>query len=442
MNHNTEFNFYSEKLINEICNFIKENNRTNLFFWGSIGIGKTYIIEKILLNLHYEILHYDILTSTYRKCNKNSKKVAFSIDNLMNDKKVIIIDNAESVTITNEKNKITKLISENSIDKKCMYILISNAKEIHMEEVLTKCKMFEFPNPDMGLIKQYIEQYFKTEEIKYNDTTTPSIITLIINYIDFDLRKLFFIISEIKIYYMGRINLDPCYIFESVDFYNILSSYVKIYKEVDIEHSYKLVLMNYDNKMLVDYYYNYDKVILPLYIQENYIRDVFNRKMLKKDKVMVMNKISDQYSFGDLIETNIYCEQNWNLQDMHCFLTTSYPLYILNANAQRYHSQNDIKYNTNFSSELNKTSLKNINRKNISNMTSIKYYKFTDLLEMRNLFIHLNSKNKTESITDAFNNISKDVNTKNKFLEILSKIDKTKKISSNNKIKKKYYYNS
>jgi hypothetical protein len=79
-----------------------------------------------------------------------------------------------------------------------------------------------------------------------------------------------------------------------------------------------------------------------------------------------MVNISESISIGDNIETSIYTDQNWYLQDVHGFYTCFYTSYIANKMTKKI-TTSEIK----FSADLNKTSLKNINKKNILNLEKI-----------------------------------------------------------------------
>jgi len=79
--------------------------------------------------------------------------------------------------------------------------------------------------------------------------------------------------------------------------------------------------------------------------------------------IKIMKDVSNSISWGDVIETSIYTDQNWFLQEnIHAFYTTINTSYNLN----KYPKNKQEKAKISFSSDLNKTSLKNINRKNIS----------------------------------------------------------------------------
>ena len=77
------------------------------------------------------------------------------------------------------------------------------------------------------------------------------------------------------------------------------------------------------------------------------------------EKLYQIVKISDSISRGDNIETSIYTDQNWYLQNIHGFYSCLNTSYWINKFNDKDIDQGSIK----FSSDLNKTSLKNINKK-------------------------------------------------------------------------------
>jgi Tfp pilus assembly pilus retraction ATPase PilT len=89
-----------------------------------------------------------------------------------------------------------------------------------------------------------------------------------------------------------------------------------------------------------------------------------------------------------------------------------------------------------FSSDLNQTSLKNINKKQITNLQKIFQNKsFNDIINLNKLIYHLV---KNEKIKELYS-IMKDYDSNVKTVETIIKIDKTlPKISLNQKNKKIY----
>ena len=65
-----------------------------------------------------------------------------------------------------------------------------------------------------------------------------------------------------------------------------------------------------------------------------------------------MKHVTESISRGDVIETNIYTDQNWYLQDIHGFITCAETSYHIN----KYNKiKKKLYYNLSFSSDLNKT---------------------------------------------------------------------------------------
>jgi hypothetical protein len=105
--------------------------------------------------------------------------------------------------------------------------------------------------------------------------------------------------------------------------------------------------------------YQLEKILLPLTFLENI--------PLKNITIDKYSDILDAYSNGDLIETSIYTDQNWYLQNLHAFETCIYPNYLLDKRDDNMIKESDLI----FTNDLNKTSLKNINKKNIDEIKSL-----------------------------------------------------------------------
>ena len=157
-------------------------------------------------------------------------------------------------------------------------------------------------------------------------------------------------------------------------------------------------------------------------IHENYIRKVLNKCSDNWNDVLFnLVKISDSISRGDNIETSIYTDQNWYLQNIHGFYTCLNSSYWINkSNKNNIIETNKIK----FSSDLNKTSLKNINRKNITNLLKIIPNKsIFEILILNRICNYLIKNNKESYIIEILSSYNKDISIKE--IELCLKIDKT-----------------
>ena len=130
-------------------------------------------------------------------------------------------------------------------------------------------------------------------------------------------------------------------------------------------------------------------------------------------------KISDSISRGDNIETSIYTDQNWYLQNIHGFYTCYNTSYWANKSDKKL-KKTDMK----FSADLNKTSLKNINKKNITNLEKIiSNRSIEEILLLCKITNHLVLNKQSNHIVDILKYYKKDIDIKD--LELCLKIDKT-----------------
>jgi hypothetical protein len=134
----------------------------------------------------------------------------------------------------------------------------------------------------------------------------------------------------------------------------------------------------------------------------------------------ILINISDSISIGDNIETSIYTDQNWYLQNIHGFYTCINTSYWINKTKINNKLEcNDIK----FSADLNKTSLKNINRKNILNLSKIINNKSNNDILMLNAICNKLIITDENKLINILTNYNKDLTIKQ--IELCLKIDKT-----------------
>jgi hypothetical protein len=177
--------------------------------------------------------------------------------------------------------------------------------------------------------------------------------------------------------------------------------------------------------------YRVDKVLVPLTIHENFTKSIFNKYNENSIYLEILNYVTDSISKGDVIETNIYTDQNWFLHDIHGFYTCVKTSYNINKYSKLC---KDSYYEMRFSSDLNQTSLKNINKKQISNLTKIFPNKsFNDIINLNKIIFNLVKNDKIKELY----NIMKDYDNNIKTVENIIKIDKTmSKITISQKNKK------
>jgi replication factor C subunit 1 len=390
------------------------SNKQCIIISGSQGIGKTLSIELILKKLGYLVRiinlndikehrnyndfndYYNFNNSIYSKINLNK-----------NTKVALIIDEIENITLTSEKKFIMDIYKENNKSKSFPLIFISNNQHSKLLNELKKgCIEIVFNIPCIKEIYKLIEYICKNENISFS---SDKIVDDIIKFSQFDVRRLINILQELSYHSInGKINKHQ------------VTEFINKSKEKNIN----IGLFDSTNKILNNYldyettikYYETEKVLLPLMIHENYIKRILSKPNNLWNNIL---NISESLSYGDNIETSIYTDQNWYLQNIHGFFTCLNTSYWINKD-----STNKINNDIKFSSDLNKTSLKNINRKNILNLSKIINNKSNlEILMLNKICNYFIENNKELELIKILNGYGKDVTIKE--IELCLKIDKT-----------------
>lgn len=404
---------------------------------GGHGIGKNLIIKLALQEREYQIKNIcstalknkDIVNDIIRSCAK-TKNVYNSLNNQVNEQKfAIVIDDTESITLKSEKENLAELLKLNDENRYFPIIFISNLQHSKLINNLKKTLLEITLNaPNIDQIKKYIIDICQKEKMTISD---DKVYYQIIRFSQFDIRRLLYVLQDL--YYTYKTKPITIEMFKE---YQHLSQKKDI--DIGLYYAAKNLLDEYKNINECLLLYESDKVLLPLTIYENYYRKIFKQKMSQIDILKIMSEVTNSVSIGDVIETNIYSDQNWFLQNIHGFFTCADTSYIINSIGSKYLNPNNksekINYELGFSVDLNKTSSKNINRKkNIFPLQAkFKNKNIDDMLYINKIFFEL-EKNKSNSI---IKNIKDHYNLNVKDVQIALKIDKTnEKINEKNEKK-------
>jgi replication factor C subunit 1 len=390
---------------------------------GNQGLGKTLAIKLILEELNYIIRiinpndikdhriyndfndYYNFINSVYSKIQFNDKQ---------NNKIALIFDETENITLTSEKKYIMDIHKENNKQKSFPLFFISNNQHSKLLNDLKKnCLEIVFTTPSIVDLRKLVLKILSSEKIKIE---TESYIDKLIDFSQYDIRRLINLLQELSYHVDSNNKITNKKIIEFID----KSREKNI--DVGLFDSTEKILNNYLDYDSIIKLYESEKVLLPLMVHENYLRKILNKTDKPFNSLLdSIVKVSNSLSRGDNIETSIYTDQNWYLQNIHGFFTclnTSYQISKIDNNNKI--NFDDIK----FSSDLNKTSLKNINRKNIVNLIKIINSKSNhEILMINKLCNHLIQNEKENELIEILNGYGKNISIKE--IELCLKIDKT-----------------
>ena len=411
------------KKIKEWLNSLKLKQKNNaIIISGNHGIGKTLTVKLILEEAGYivriinpseikDFRNLDDFDEYYHQENSIISKLNFYKDK--NNKIALIFDETENISLTSEKKYIMDIYKENNKTNSFPLVFISNNQHSKLLNDLKKnCEEISFHSPSSLEIKSLITSISTQEKFLIEDK--EDIYESIINFSQFDIRRLINILQELSFHHKSINTLSTLdEFFEKSRKKNI---------DVGLYEATEKILNKYLDYENIFKLYESEKVLLPLMIHEHYIKKVLNKSKQSWNKIIYsLVKISDSISRGDNIETSIYTDQNWYLQNIHGFyscLNTSF--WINRYDSNYFLPAGKMK----FSSDLNKTSLKNINRKNIHNLSKMISNKSIEEIifinQLANYFVKNNMEKELITILQTY---KKDITVKE--LELFLKIDKT-----------------
>ena len=361
----------------------------NLLVMGSHGCGKSVIVSIILNEYEYDIINLNMLDSKTKIDVDMMSRFEMTYKLEGNKKPILLIDGLESVITLNDKNGVFDIIKENNYRRWMPIIIITNNqhnKQLNeAKKYSNELKIFApYPNE----IFKWVNNICKNEKISIDYNTINKFIELCQN----DMRKILIQLDEIKINYGSK----------PIDI-KILESFAEIMKKKDLDFDlYKatdIMLTEYKNIETCLELYETEKVLMPLMIFENYY---------KFTKPTEYPKILNNLSTGDMLENYIYGEQNWDLLELHGMISCCIPSYLIN-----YHSNKVKKANLDFAADLNRTSVKQMNKKTIiktNNSLNKNCYKnvrnksIDEFIYMSEIVSKINGENKS-SKTQEQNNI-------------------------------------
>ena len=352
------------KILSRWIETFDSHKENAIIITGTYGIGKSLIIKLLLdqYNYNYNIIYPDDIKKHRADDDfldiynyNNSINCKINIKNSVKKKIAIVFDETELISLSNERKFILSIYKTNNKHKLFPLIFISNNHHSKLINDLKKnCTEIKFPPASTFDLINYVHKICKKEKIKVDGNEN---ILKLIEFSQKDIRRLINILQDFS-YNYTELNL------KNTD--EFINKSVKKHIDIGLYDASMNLINNYNDYNTIYRLYETEKVLLPLMINENYYKKVLTTKNNLETQLDQLLNISNSISIGDMIETSIYTDQNWYLQNIHGYYTCLNTSYWINKSDEQL-KYNDIK----FSADLNKTSLKNINKKNINNLHKI-----------------------------------------------------------------------
>jgi len=428
--------------INEDIKKKKNINSSNIIIIGNHGCGKTTFVNTILEHIGVEIRSINMKKfdeinkkNIGEKINKLTKEenIFDSFDMSKKKKVVMVIDDIENISSKVEKKFIEQLVKENDDNWYYPIVLISSLKHSKMMTNIKKnTNIIHLEQPDTSEMGILMTKIVAEKKMKFEQKGIKGTIKMILDYSQYDYKKLINIMYDLYRTY-GESPISEKNIIEYFEYSKKKDTDIEIYK-------YSLDLMtNYSDINECICVYNAEKVIIPLMIHQNYLSNVMMVNNISKEKKFSeIEKISESFSFGDIIENYIYSEQNWDMQSVHCFYNCINPSYKLTKMSKNSLSKAYQNLKMIFPKDLNITSTKNINKNNVIKAgTHMSNMNINDFMHSNSLAKMLLEDKRYEECSKIYKGYNANIDIITSILKIDKiNIDKTQNQSQKQLIKK------
>jgi hypothetical protein len=367
----------NKEYVEQITRLLNNNKKSTIIITGNHGIGKTCMVNTILKELNY-----CIKTINFNKIKqKNIEEILNSLiknNNILSllykkeNKSILVIDNLDSISSKTEINCINDIISTNDSKKIIPIILIGNNKHNKfISEIKKKATSYiKMKSPCVNDMFEIIKYISKKENMKWENDNV--IINNFIPYCQQDIQRTLCLLQDLHTVY------GPIY--SKKISAKMIETYCDKSMKKDLDNdlwiSSDKLISQYDGIDNILKNYDSDKVNLPLMIQQNYIKAINSPNIAKN--------ISESLSHGDIIENYIYGNQNWTLYFVHGFYSCVLPSYMINSCRKK-----DEEISLSYPDDFYRTSIKFINKKNITNINeSIPNLNINDHIYLNQIITH------------------------------------------------------
>ena len=442
-----------DKWINDFKNKV-DGYKKVLLISGEPGIGKTSTAHIILKHYGFNIIEHNASDVRGKKAmnviirqsleytnildlmNGGRSPIAIildEIDNLANGGSekgglstfLEIIKSDVDLEITSKKKKINKIKIYNPII--CIY---NDFSDKTLNELKKYSVHVEFDNPTKKDIYSLCSKIIKIENLKINEEAKNEII----NFCNYDIRRLVNILQYISINIPKKVSLD------NLD--SILGSFGNKDKSFILKDDIEKLLtkkIGLNSAMKIS---EGDRFNIPLYLYEHVSYFINYKDIKEKDKFENYYNILTSFALNDVIQTDIFLNHHWELYPYSGIMGCANVNIELHKNnfSKKFYKTGKKEYNSPYL--LTKLSQKGSNKKKILNIVNELNHvniEFTlDVIRFLTEFIHYHIFSNGGSV----DSLTKYMNLKNlkfKDLELILKLRKfnTIKIIKSRKIPKK-----
>lgn len=342
-----------------------------LYINGPISCGKTTTLDVLLKGFNIIVLNSDDLRTNDGMNNCLSQCIDFKAVTLENISKINHThyhkrdkNNLVLIECSEQCDKIIHSFLELLFDEKKLnvpVIIVSNATKIH--EVFNKTSRFTnvtFNKPSLLEVSKLVDVVNKVESLGLDKQMK----SMLIDFVDYDLRQLFYILSQ---YALRKQGLD------SVDFTEFLKSFDKKLKDIDLYDTLSYMYnptspINMEDMFLKA---SSEPLLLCNSMFYNYLSvNTEFEKVYQQEAFDAIYKVAENCSDANIYNNHIYKNHYWELTPYYAFQGVLYPSVF----TKKTFSQKKLPENTNINRVLDTiiTPFRDISHNYFNSLTDIK----------------------------------------------------------------------
>ena len=325
---------------------------------GDHGSGKSCLIETTLKEMGYEPKFVTPSSMTMSMdCRPCSMEKEAKIT-----KRALVVGEVDSITSGSEKNIVADILSNNNKNWVMPVIFVINNKHSKIANSLKKdcfnIRLFALSDFEL---KSIVTRVCLGENMRL---VCDSVKDIIVQHSGGDIRKLLSVMQFIKETY-GEDKISHDMLRTCLRYTDMRSAEKSIYEStIDL-------FTDFQSIGKVTQVFESDKVNIPLMVHQNHYSATSKYSASKKASLLNARDISRCLANADIIENFMYSNQVWNLQETQGSHSCVIPSYKISKsiNTQKLlldsRSLSGGKFRTVFPMDLNRTSTRKINCKNI-----------------------------------------------------------------------------
>lgn len=287
----------------------KQSDKKALMVYGDSGIGKTMLTKLLLKEYNYYTYYFDSTISRSKRWVTDTLHEIMNTNGFTRKKRLIVIDDMDAFTNTNDYcgiSEIVKLINplkgNSSVGKlqksirdntwKLPIIMIcNNIKSNKFTDLIKECDIIKFPNPTDN------DMYKIAKKCKCLKRDVFSFIP----QCNGDVR---FFINNIQFHKKDIISKKSD---------KTMFLYDRVYDMFENDYSSESILQEYFK----------DPSMIPSLVNENIYSNI------NPDVLGNIPDITSCISDSDLINAAIHNKMNYELDDMYCYMSVTYPIFLM-----------------------------------------------------------------------------------------------------------------